>query len=120
MFKVGVSWRVVDDDAAGFDVIVDTVLRVFHQVLEVLDVADAKEEVVTFISDVVGIICKFGSELDKISSLLLFLVVDSDVIAGSGQEESELVTSFTETNPADLSLLIVLDNLHAIFLDPVW
>lgn len=120
VLEIWVSWGVVNDDASGLDIIVDTVFGVFHKVDEVLDVSDTEEKVVTLLSNAVGIVSKFRSKFNKVGSLVLIFVKDSDFVAGSGQEESKLMSGLTETNPADLPLLVVFDDLHAILLNPVW
>lgn len=120
VLEVWVSWRVVDDDASGLDIIINTVFRVFHKVDEVLDEANTEEQVVTLRSDAVCVWSKFGTIFDKIIGLRPILIKDGDIITGSDQEESKLMSGFAETNPPDLSLLVVLDDLHAILFCPVW
>ena len=81
--------------------------------------ANAEEQVIALNSHIVGGISELSSEFNKLIGLALIFVEDGDIVSSSDQEESELVTGLTETDPSNLSFLVVLDDLSSIFFDPV-
>lgn len=119
MLEVWVSWWVVDDDATDLDVVIDSVLRILHQVDKVLNVANTKEKIIALTSKIVWGLRKLGTVFDQISCLALVLVKDCNIITSPDQECSKLMSCFTKTDPSYLSLLIVLNDLSTVLFDPI-